>query len=82
MKYQHFEMARMIVGRKINTNTMFAVWRLDSPWLPVTKKVPNILSKGKMMKNQIKFKKVRFIKIYAVEVITLIYLSENLHQKL
>ncbi|CAB3359754.1 Hypothetical predicted protein [Cloeon dipterum] len=38
MKFNHFEMLRYTLGRKINTNTMFAQWRLDPPWQPVTKK--------------------------------------------
>jgi hypothetical protein len=42
MKYGHFEMVRLIVGRKIDTNTMFAQWRIDTPWLPVTKKVMDV----------------------------------------
>ncbi|XP_059483709.1 large ribosomal subunit protein uL16m [Neocloeon triangulifer] len=38
MAYNHFEMVRYTLGRKINPNTMFPQWRIDPPWLPVTKK--------------------------------------------
>lgn len=31
-------MIRLTIGRKIDTNRMFAVWRIDSPWQPITKK--------------------------------------------
>lgn len=39
LKHGHFEMMRLTLGRKINQETMFAVWRVDPPWQPVTKKV-------------------------------------------
>lgn len=38
MKFAHFEMLRLTIGRKMDVNRMFAVWRVDSPWQPVTKK--------------------------------------------
>ncbi|XP_055685577.1 39S ribosomal protein L16, mitochondrial [Lutzomyia longipalpis] len=38
LKWNHFEMMRMGVGRKIDVNRMFAIWRVDPPWQPVTKK--------------------------------------------
>ena len=39
LKYGHFEMIRLTLGRKMDTNKMFAVWRVDPPWQPCTKKV-------------------------------------------
>ncbi|XP_045475065.1 39S ribosomal protein L16, mitochondrial [Harmonia axyridis] len=38
MKWQHFDMLRLSTGRKLDNNRMFAVWRVDPPWQPVTKK--------------------------------------------
>ncbi|XP_064100005.1 large ribosomal subunit protein uL16m-like isoform X3 [Macrobrachium nipponense] len=38
LKWGHIEMIRMGIARKINTKKMFAVWRIDSPWLPRTKR--------------------------------------------
>ncbi|CAH0555854.1 unnamed protein product [Brassicogethes aeneus] len=38
IKWGHFEMMRLTVGRKMDLNRMFAVWRIDSPWQPITKK--------------------------------------------
>jgi len=34
----HFEMLRLTLGRKLDTSRMFAIWRVDPPWQPVTKK--------------------------------------------
>lgn len=31
-------MMRLTIGRKMDTNRMFAVWRVDAPWQPITKK--------------------------------------------
>lgn len=31
-------MIRLTIGRKLDTDRMFAIWRIDSPWQPVTKK--------------------------------------------
>lgn len=42
MKWGHFEMVRLGVLRKMDQNRMFAVWRIDAPWQPITKKVPGI----------------------------------------
>lgn len=39
LKHGHFEMIRLTLGRKLNQETMFAIWRVDPPWQPVTKKV-------------------------------------------
>jgi large subunit ribosomal protein L16 len=39
MKWGHFEMARLGILRKMDQNRMFALWRIDGPWQPVTKKV-------------------------------------------
>ncbi|KAJ3642647.1 hypothetical protein Zmor_025410 [Zophobas morio] len=38
LKWQHFEMMRLAIGRKIDPQRMFAVWRVDSPWQPLTRK--------------------------------------------
>ncbi|GAB6030015.1 mitochondrial ribosomal large subunit component [Chamberlinius hualienensis] len=40
----HFEMIRLVINRKMNLKTMFAEWRVDAPWKPMTKK-----SHGKRM---------------------------------
>ncbi|CAG9828894.1 unnamed protein product [Diabrotica balteata] len=37
LKWGHFEMMRMTIGRKMDNNRMFALWRVDAPWQPVTK---------------------------------------------
>nr|CAI5822680.1 unnamed protein product [Callosobruchus analis] len=31
-------MMRLTVGRKMDQDRMFAIWRVDNPWFPVTKK--------------------------------------------
>nr|CAI5839791.1 unnamed protein product [Callosobruchus analis] len=38
LKWGHFEMMRLTVGRKMDQDRMFAIWRVDNPWFPVTKK--------------------------------------------
>ncbi|KAK2583326.1 hypothetical protein KPH14_009328 [Odynerus spinipes] len=38
LKYGHFEMIRMTLVRKVDYNRIFAIWRVDAPWQPVTKK--------------------------------------------
>lgn len=38
LKFGHFEMMRLTVGRKLDLDRMFAVWRVDAPWQPLTKK--------------------------------------------
>lgn len=38
MRWGHFEMVRLTLGRKMDVNRMFAIWRVDAPWQPVTKK--------------------------------------------
>lgn len=38
MRYGHFEMARLGIIRKVDRSRMFAIWRIDAPWQPVTKK--------------------------------------------
>lgn len=38
LKFGHFEMMRLTIGRKMDTTRMFAIWRVDAPWQPVTKK--------------------------------------------
>ncbi|KAL7033638.1 hypothetical protein ACKWTF_007655 [Chironomus riparius] len=38
MRWGHFEMLRLSIGRKMDTNRMFAIWRIDAPWQPVTRR--------------------------------------------
>lgn len=38
MKWGHFEMVRLGILRKMDQQRMFAIWRIDGPWQPVTKK--------------------------------------------
>ena len=38
MKFGHIEAVRFIIARKLDESKMFALWRIDPPWLPVTKK--------------------------------------------
>ena len=38
LRHGHLEMVRMTISRKMNTNKMFAIWRIDAPWKPITKK--------------------------------------------
>lgn len=38
LKYPHYEMARLSIGRKLDTTRMFAIWRVPAPWQPLTKK--------------------------------------------
>ncbi|XP_004536747.1 39S ribosomal protein L16, mitochondrial [Ceratitis capitata] len=38
LRWGHFEMLRLTIGRKMDVNRMFATWRVPSPWQPVTKK--------------------------------------------
>jgi large subunit ribosomal protein L16 len=37
MRWGHFEMLRLSIGRKMDISTMFAFWRVDAPWQPLTK---------------------------------------------
>ncbi|CAH1154132.1 unnamed protein product [Phaedon cochleariae] len=37
LKWGHFEMMRLTLHRKLDSSKMFAVWRVDSPWQPMTK---------------------------------------------
>jgi len=38
LRYGHFEMMRLTIGRLMDTSRMFAIWRIDAPWQPITKK--------------------------------------------
>lgn len=38
LKWGHLEMLRMFVARKLDESRMFATWRIDGPWKPITKK--------------------------------------------
>lgn len=37
MRWGHFEMLRLSIGRKMDVNRMFAFWRVAAPWQPLTK---------------------------------------------
>lgn len=37
MEFGHFDMIRNSVNRKLDMTKTFAIWRVDSPWKPVTK---------------------------------------------
>ncbi|KAA0196046.1 hypothetical protein HAZT_HAZT008898 [Hyalella azteca] len=38
LEWGHIEMIRHTVNKKMDPRKMFAVWRIDAPWLPRTKK--------------------------------------------
>lgn len=38
IKYPHIEMARLSIGRKMDTKRMFAIWRIPEPWQPLHKR--------------------------------------------
>ncbi|GJQ87569.1 putative ribosomal protein L16p/L10e [Trypoxylus dichotomus] len=38
LKFNHMEMLPLNIGRKMDTSRMFAVWRIDPPWQPLTRK--------------------------------------------
>lgn len=38
LRHGHMEMIRMTIARKIDISKMFAIWRIDAPWKPITKK--------------------------------------------
>jgi len=38
LRFGHLEMIRMIVSRNLDVSRMFAIWRIDDPWQPVTKR--------------------------------------------
>ncbi|XP_041976950.1 39S ribosomal protein L16, mitochondrial [Aricia agestis] len=38
LRHEHFEMARLQVARRLDMKRMFAIWRVDPPWQPITKK--------------------------------------------
>ncbi|CAF4774069.1 unnamed protein product [Pieris macdunnoughi] len=38
LRHEHFEMIRLQVARRLDQKKMFAIWRVDPPWQPVTKK--------------------------------------------
>lgn len=38
LRHGHFEMIRLTIGRKMDTNRMQAIWRVQAPWQPITKK--------------------------------------------
>lgn len=51
MKHNHFEMVRMKLLRNMDQNKMFAIWRIDAPWQPITKKVWYTILSFTMFKN-------------------------------
>lgn len=38
LRWGHLEMLRLSIGRKMDTNRMFTIWRIDAPWQPVTRR--------------------------------------------
>lgn len=38
LKFPHYELMRLHVGRRIDIDRMFAIWRIPAPWQPLTKK--------------------------------------------
>ncbi|XP_014664002.1 PREDICTED: 39S ribosomal protein L16, mitochondrial-like [Priapulus caudatus] len=38
LRWGHLEMMRIMVNRNMDDKRMFAVWRIDPPWKPITKK--------------------------------------------
>uniref|UniRef100_T1J6G4 Large ribosomal subunit protein uL16m n=1 Tax=Strigamia maritima TaxID=126957 RepID=T1J6G4_STRMM len=42
--FGHFEVIRNVINRKMDPKTMFAIWRVDPPWKPISRK-----SQGKRM---------------------------------
>ena len=38
MKHSNFEAVRRIIFKKLDTSRMFAFWRVEPPWQPMTKK--------------------------------------------
>lgn len=38
LRHGHYEMLRLTIGRKMDVNRMFAIWRVPAPWQPITKK--------------------------------------------
>ena len=38
LQHGHIEMMRMGINRKMDETRMFAIWRIDAPWKPITKK--------------------------------------------
>lgn len=38
LRHGHIEMIRMSIARKMNTSKMYAIWRIDAPWKPITRR--------------------------------------------
>lgn len=38
LRFGHYEMIRLGIGRKLDIHRMFAIWRIPAPWQPITKK--------------------------------------------
>lgn len=48
LRWGHLEMMRLTLGRKIDVDRMFSIWRVDPPWQPLTKKGQGVrMGKGK-----------------------------------
>ena len=37
MEHRHFEVIRQFINRHFDEKRMFAVWRVEAPWRPITK---------------------------------------------
>lgn len=42
LQFGHFEMIRLGINRKMDESRMFAIWRVDPPWKPITKRSQGI----------------------------------------
>ncbi|KAK3860012.1 hypothetical protein Pcinc_031156 [Petrolisthes cinctipes] len=38
LRHGHIEMIRMSIARKMDTSKMYAIWRIDAPWKPITRR--------------------------------------------
>ncbi|KAJ1531017.1 hypothetical protein ONE63_005849 [Megalurothrips usitatus] len=38
LRFGHTEMMRLKISRKLDTSCAFAIWRIDDPWQPITKR--------------------------------------------
>jgi large subunit ribosomal protein L16 len=43
LEFGHFDMIRNSINRKLDMTKTFAIWRVDSPWKPVTRHGQGIL---------------------------------------
>ncbi|XP_077985812.1 large ribosomal subunit protein uL16m-like isoform X2 [Glandiceps talaboti] len=62
LRWGHLEMARLTVNRKMNDQKMFAVWRIEGPTKPITKKGQgHRMGGGKEMGGKIPFEQIQHI---------------------